>query len=182
MSSRDHWGLGEGLLTGLIGGVVVAAWYFLLDLGKGQPLHTPNVLGQVFVGRDTTPGFRVIPQAVAEYTILHFLIFLALGILLVWLAHLATRNPALRMGVWLGLVIGFLFVLGHLGMLYSLTDQRFPLWSALGGSVLGLGSMAWFLWRRHPGLRGTFDEAALGAEVKPPPHPPGSAPGDPLRR
>jgi uncharacterized membrane protein YgdD (TMEM256/DUF423 family) len=182
MSSREHSNLREGLLTGLIGGLVVAIWYFLVDLGRGQPLHTPNVLGQVFVGRDTTPGFPVVPQAVAEYSILHFAVFLLVGILLVYLAHLSTRNPSLRMGVWLGLVIGFLLFLGHLMMLYSLTDQRFPWLTALGGSVLGMGSMAWFLWRRHPALRGTFDDSALGAEVKPPPHPPGRARGDSLSR
>jgi hypothetical protein len=39
--------------------------------------------------------------------------------------------------------------------------------------VLGIGSMAWYLWRRHPHLRGTFRDAPLGDEIKPPPHPPG---------
>jgi uncharacterized membrane protein YgdD (TMEM256/DUF423 family) len=180
MDNREHSTLGEGLLTGLVGGLVVAIWYFLVDLGRGRPLHTPNVLGQVFVGRDTTPGFHVVPQAVAEYSLLHFAVFLVLGVILVWLAHLATRSPSLRMGMWLGLVIGFLLFIGHLLMLYSLTDQRFPWGTAVGGSVLGMGSMAWFLWRRHPSLRGTFDEAPLGAEVKPPPHPPGPARGDSL--
>jgi uncharacterized membrane protein YgdD (TMEM256/DUF423 family) len=182
MESRQHSILGEGLLTGLIGGLVVAIWYFLVDLGRGQPLHTPNVLGQVFVGRDTTPGVHVMPQAVAEYSLLHFAVFLVLGIVLVWLAHLSTKNPSLRMGVWLGLVIGFLLFIGHLLMLYSLTDQRFPWWTALGGSILGMGSMAWFLWRRHPSLRGTFDDADLGSEVKAPPHPPGPARGDSVSR
>lgn len=182
MESRKHSILGEGLLTGLIGGLVVAIWYFLLDLGRGRPLHTPNVLGQVFVARDTTPGAHIVPQAVAEYSLLHFAVFLALGILLVWLAHLSTRNPSLRMGVWLGLVIGFMLFIGHLLMLYSLTDQRFPWWSALGGSILGMGSMAWFLWRRHPGLRGTFEDTDLGAEVKAPPHPPGPARSDSVSR
>jgi uncharacterized membrane protein YgdD (TMEM256/DUF423 family) len=180
MSSRGHSLFGEGTLTGLIGGAVVAIWYLIADLARGQPLYTPNVLGQVFVGRDTTPGFHVVPQAVAEYTVLHFVVFFLLGILLVWLAHLATRSPSLRMGVWLGLVIGLVFLLGTLFMLYSLTDQRFPWGTALGGSVLGIASMAWFLWRRHPGLRGTFDEAPLGAEVRPPPHPPGRSRGDSL--
>jgi len=181
MSSREHSVLGEGALTGLIGAAIVAVWYLIVDVAKGQPLHTPNVLGQVFVGRDTTPGYHVMPQAVAEYSALHLVVFLALGILLVWLAHLATRNPSLRMGVWLGLVIGFLFFLGHLVMLYTLTDNRFPWLSSLIGSVLGMGSMALVLWRRHPGLRGSFDQAPLGAEVKPPPHPPGRARGDSIR-
>jgi hypothetical protein len=171
MPHREHSTVREGLLTGLIGGLVVAVWYLAVDLGRGQLLHTPNVLGQVFVGGDTMPTVHIVPQAVAQYSLLHFGVFLLLGILLVALAHLATRNPSLRMGVWLGLVIAFLFFLGFLFMLYSATDQRFPWWAALGGSVLGIGSMALFLWRRHPALRGTFDQAPLGDEVKTPLHP-----------
>jgi uncharacterized membrane protein YgdD (TMEM256/DUF423 family) len=171
MAHREHSTLREGLLTGLIGGVVVALWYLAVDLGRGQLLHTPNVLGQVFIGADTTPTTRVIPEAVAQYSLLHFGVFLLLGIVLVALTHMATRTPSLRMGVWLGLVIGFLFFLGLLFALYSATDQRFPWWAALGGSVLGIGSMALLLWRRHPALRGTFEQAPLGDEVSAPAHP-----------
>jgi uncharacterized membrane protein YfcA len=119
----------------------------------------------------------IVPAAVFDYSILHFATFVVLGILLTWLTHLASRNPALRMGVWLGLVIAFCCFLGFLFMLYTATDQRFPWWSSLVGSVLGIGSMAWYLWRRHPRLRGTFQDAPLGDEIKPPPHPP-----DGLRR
>ena len=174
MHHQQHSTLREGLLAGLIGGLVVAVWYTAVDVGRGQLLHTPNVLGQVFVGRDTMPTVHIVPQAVVEYSLLHFGVFLLLGVVLTALTHLAIRNPALRMGVWLGLVISFVFFLGFLFMLYSATDQRFPWWPALGGSLLGIGSMAWYLWRRHPGLRGSFREAPLGAEVKPPPHPPGT--------
>jgi uncharacterized membrane protein YgdD (TMEM256/DUF423 family) len=171
MDRQQHSTIREGLLTGLIGGLVVAVWYLALDLGRGKPFSTPNVLGQVFVARDTSPSVHVIPQAVAKYSLLHFGVFLVLGVALVALAYLATRNPSLRMGVWLGVVIAFLLFLGHLLMLYSLTDQRFPWWPALGGSVLGIGTMALYLWRRHPALRGTFDRAPLGDEVKTPHHP-----------
>ena len=176
MDQKSHSVLGEGLLTGLVGGVIVAVWYLAYDLGRGQVGYTPNLLGQVFVGRDTVPAVHtIVPQAVAEYSVLHFVLFFLLGIGLVALTHLASRNPTLRMGVWLGLVIAFLFVLGHLVMLYALTDQRFPWLPSVVGSILGIGSMAWFLWRRHPGLRGGFQEAPLGSEVRPPPHP-GSGP------
>jgi hypothetical protein len=170
---QQHSVLREGLLTGLLGGLVVMVWYFAVDIGRGQPGYTPNVLGQVFVAGDTMPAVRtIVPRVVAEYTALHFVVFFLMGIVLTWLTHLASRNPALRMGVWLGLVIAFIFFLGFLFMLYTITDQRFPWWPSLVGSVLGLGSMAWFLWRRHPYLRGTFREAPLGSEVRPPPHPP----------
>jgi hypothetical protein len=168
---QQHSVLREGLLTGLLGGLLVLVWYFAVDVGRGQPGYTPNVLGQVFAG-DTTPARTIVPQIVAKYTALHFVVFFLLGIGLTWLTHLASRNPALRMGVWLGLVIAFVFFLGFLFMLYTMTHQHFPWWTSLVGSVLGMGSMAWFLWRRHPYLRGTFREVPLGSEVRPPPHPP----------
>lgn len=176
MQEQRHSTIREGLLTGLIGGVVVAIWFLAVDFGRGEPLNTPNLLGQVFVARDTMPSVqRIVPQAVAEYSLLHFGVFFLLGIVLVSLTHMGTRSPSLRMGVWLGLFIGFAAFLGFLFVLYSVTEQRLPWWPALVGSILGMGSMGWYLWRRHPGLRGTFREAPLGAEVKPPPHPPGAS-------
>jgi uncharacterized membrane protein YgdD (TMEM256/DUF423 family) len=173
MQRREHKTLAEGLLTGVVGAVVAAVWYFITDTAAGRPFATPNVLGQVFVRGDTMPGIHVVPQAVVEYTLLHFVVFGILGISLVWITHLATRNPSLRMGVWLGLVIGLLLFLGHLLMLANLTRQRLPWAAAIGGSILAFGAMGFLLWRRHPRLRGSFDDAPLGAEVKPPPHPPG---------
>jgi hypothetical protein len=176
MAHQDHSTLREGIKTGLMGGLIVAIWYVAYDLGRGELGYTPNVLGQVFVARDTMPAVRTImPHAVAEYAVLHFVVFLLLGLLLAFLTHTAIRNPALRMGIWLGLVIAFVFFLGHLFMLYAVTDQRFPWLTALVGSVLGIGSMGLYLWRRHPGLRKTFREAPLGSEAKPPPHPPGGS-------
>jgi hypothetical protein len=173
MAEQGHSTLREGLVTGLVGGLVVALWYLVVDFANGAPLHTPSVLGQVFVAGDTMPAVQgVVPGAVAQYSVLHFAGFLLIGTALVALAHLATRRPGLRMGVWLGLVVAFLYFLGFMFMLYLATDQRFPWWPALIGSILGVGTMAWFLWRRHPALRGTFEQVPLGDEVKPPPHPP----------
>jgi hypothetical protein len=169
---QHHSTIGEGLLTGLVGGLIVILWYFGYDLGRGQVGHTPNILGQVFVGRDTMPAVRtLVPQAIVQYSVLHFAMFFLLGIGLTWLIHLATRNPALRMAVWLGLVIAFAFFIGFLFMLYTMTDERFPWWPSLIGSLLGVGLMGFYLLRRHPELREI--QAPLGDEVRPPPHPPG---------
>jgi ABC-type Mn2+/Zn2+ transport system permease subunit len=175
MDRQRHSTIREGILTGLVGGVAAAVWHLIVDLSRGEPFHTPSVLGQVLLGGDSTPTRTVIPEAVAGYALLHFALFVLLGIAIVALTHMASRNPTLRMGVWLGLVIAFLLSLGFLLVLYWATHQRFPWVSALGGSILGVGSMGLFLWRRHPGLRGTFDEAPLGAEVKAPPHPRGAS-------
>jgi ABC-type Mn2+/Zn2+ transport system permease subunit len=174
MDHRNHSTIREGILTGLVGGVVAAIWHLIVDLSRGEPFRTPSLLGQVLLGGDSTPTRTVIPEAVAGYALLHFVLFCLLGIAVVALTHMAIRNPALRMGVWLGLVIAFLFSIGFLLALYWATHQRFPWVSALGGSILGVGSMGLFLWKRHPTLRGSFEEAPLGAEVKAPPHPRGT--------
>jgi uncharacterized membrane protein YgdD (TMEM256/DUF423 family) len=175
MQHQHHSNVREGLLTGLLGALVVTAWYFAVDLGRGEALYTPNVLGQVFVQGDTVPAVHTISsRAVAQYELLHFAVFCLFGLGLAALTHLAVRNPAFRMAVWMGLVIGFVFFLGFFYMLHRLTDQAFPWWTSLGASLLGVGSMGVYLWRRHPALRSSLRELPLGAEVKPPPHPPGA--------
>jgi hypothetical protein len=176
MPHQQHSNLREGLLAGLIGGLIVAAWYFAVDLGRGELFYTPSVLGQVFVQGDTVPTTRSIaPEAVVQYAFLHFGWFALFGLGLAALTHLATRNPSFRMGVWLFLVVGFVFWTGVSYMLYWLTDQRFPWMTSLIGGLLGVGSIGFYLWRQHPALRGSMHHLPLGAEVKPPPHPPGGS-------
>jgi hypothetical protein len=174
MHVQQHSTFREGLITGTLGAVVVALWYLIVDSIGGQPLHTPNALGKVFFRGDLAPGVRqIVPGVVVGYTVLHFLTFALVGIGLTGLVHLATRNIALRMGVWIGLVVAFGWLVGHVYMLEVATGERLSLWAVVGGSLVGVITMAWYLWRRHPGLGRSFHDAPLGAEVPPPPHPPG---------
>ncbi len=175
MEAREHSTVREGLVAGLLGATIVAAWYFVFDAAAGKPFHTPNVLGKVFFRGDLTPGVReVVPGIVAGYTVLHVIMFALVGILLAFLVHLATRNLALRMGLWMGLVVAFCFFTGLTYMLATATGERFPLWSVVGGSLLAVATMGWYLWRRHPRLA---SDAQLGDEVKSTPHAPGAPRG-----
>ena len=163
----------EGVLTGAIGAVIVAIWYLIMDTAGGQPLHTPNVLGKMFLRGELAPSAaRIVPEAVIGYTAVHFVVFALTGMGLALLVHLAVRNSSLRMGVWIGLVIAFGVFAGLTYMLATASGERFSPWSVISGSVLGVLGMAGFLWRRHPRLGRSFDEAPLGSEVPPPPHPP----------
>ena len=174
MSHEHHSNIREGLVAGLLGAVLVALWYTAVDLGRGEMFYTANVLGQVFAQADSTPSVsRITSPAVAQYSLLHFGWFIVFGMALAALTHLATRNPSFRMGVWLALVIGFMFWLGLTYTLYRATDQRFPWWTTFIGTLIGIGSMAFYLWRGHPALRGSVSRLPLGAEVESPPHPPG---------
>lgn len=172
MNAERHATVGEGVAAGAIAAVIVATWYFIVDTGGGQPLHTPNVLGKIFLRGDLAPGGRIVPQAVIGYTIIHFVFFALVGVGLTLLVHLAMRNTSLRMGVWLGFVIAFGLFAGQTYMLATASGERFSPWSVISGSVLGVLGMAGYLWRRHPGLRRSFQEEPLGSEVPPPPHPP----------
>jgi hypothetical protein len=174
MHVRDHSTVREGTLTGAIGALIVAAWYFIVDTAGGQPLHTPNVLGRILFRGNIGPEVRqIMPNVVLGYTVIHFIIFLLMGMGLTLLVHMASRNIALRMGVWIGLVVAFGLFAGLTYMMGTATGDRLSSWSVLSGSLLGVLGMGAYLWRRHPRLVRSFRRAPLGDEVKPPPHPSG---------
>lgn len=174
MHAQEHSIVREGLAVGLIGAIVVAAWYFVFDAVAGRPFHTANALGRIFFQGDVNPGMRAIdPGAVAGYMVFHVAIFALAAMGLAWLAHLASRNLAMRMGVWIGLVVAFCLLTGLIYMLAVATGERLPLWRVIGGSLLGILSMGWLLWRRHPRLSSSFQEVPLGDEVRTPGHAPG---------
>jgi hypothetical protein len=178
MQGQEHSVVREGGLTGILGAAVAAVWLFAFDVAAGRHFHTPNALGRVFFAGDVNPGGREIStEAVLGFTLIHLVTFVAGGIGLTGIVHLVSRNPSFRMGLWIGLVVMFVYFAGLAFMLATSTGNRVPFWSVAGGNLLALGVMAWYLWRRHPRLA---TRAPLGAEVKTTPHAPG-APGSPSR-
>jgi hypothetical protein len=175
MQVREHSTVREGVVTGVIGALIVAIWYFVFDAASGRPLYTPSVLGKFLFHGSLRPGIQpILPSVLLGYTLVHFVLFALVGMGLTLLVHQSSRNPTLRMGVWLGLVVAFCFFAGMTFMLTTASGNRLPLWSVIGGSLVGVLAMAGFLWSRHPRLRRSFDESALGAEGRAPPHPPGA--------
>jgi hypothetical protein len=173
MGAQEHSTVREGLVAGLLGATIVAAWYFVFDAAAGRPFRTPNVLGKVFFRGDFGPGARdVIPGIVAGYTVLHLLMFALAGIALTFLVHLASRNLGLRMGLWIGLVVAFCLFTGLIYMLTTATGERVPLGIVVGGSLAAVAAMGRYLWRRHPRLA---TDAQLGDESTP--HAPGAPRG-----
>jgi hypothetical protein len=174
MPAQEHSTIGEGTGTGLIGAAVIALWYVIWDLAAGRALYTFDALGRIFIDAEIPPtGGPADLGAVLGFLLVLVVLSVLVGWGLTLLTHLAARNPALRMGVWLGLVIAFCCLLGLTHMLNLWTGGRLPLWEIIGGATLGVVTMAWVLWRRHPPLARSFEEAPLGDEVRTPGHPPG---------
>ena len=142
----------DGLFTGMIGALIVALWFFVLDLAQGRPFYTPALLGTVLLhgGAAAASGPIVAPLEIAAYTAFHFLSFLVVGYVLSWLMTLFERFPIVFfviLVVFVSLQFGFFAInvalgaelLGHLSA-----------WSVVVANVLAAAGMAFYQWRRHP--------------------------------
>ncbi len=151
----------HGALGGLAAGLVVAVWFFVLDLLSGQPLQTPMTLASGLLDRTVDVAT---PTLILGYSILHFGVFLVIGIAAaLGLAALNTA-PGLRHGIIFGVIVftavhyGALLVTG-VEMMTLLPEVHVVLANFVGGVVmmavlhytehaespLGLGAL-----REHP--------------------------------
>jgi len=157
--TRRHGLIREGITTGLLGAAAVALWFLVVDLVRGQPLHTPALLGAVVSGVADPMAAADAPGRaglVALYTVLHVLAFSVVGVIAVFVVHRAERAPAL---------------IGLLLMLFAAIEVAFTGFVAIL-EVRALGDIAWYqvavgnliaavtmggyLWRSHPQVRVGF--------------------------
>lgn len=170
MTLTHHSLLREGAFTGLIGGLVLAVWIFLFGVPAGHPLQAATTVGSLLFRRDLGAGLGgVDPGLTLAGVAFYIVFFLLIGIGLTQLAHLASRDRSLRMGVWLGLVVSFGLYLSVTLVVASGAGQPFSPWKMVVGSLLSTTAMAVYLLRVHPHLT---SGQPLGAEGRAPPHPP----------
>ena len=90
----------HGAVAGAVAGTVVILWFFALGVVEGAPLATPTLLATVLLHRDAmTPTFGVI----AGYTLLHYGVFVLLGVATSGVLKILGLKPALRHGAVFGL-------------------------------------------------------------------------------
>ena len=142
----------DGILAGMLGAVVVAVVYLLLDvLVRGEPFFTPSLLGTAFfAGEDDVRAVHVSGAMVFAYTGLHGVLFLIAGEALAWLFFQIESNPQI------GLVLTLLFLLFET-ILFSFVAGVFPnavgalgAWTILLANLASVGAMFAYLLRRHP--------------------------------
>jgi hypothetical protein len=132
----------EGVQLGLIVATTIWLWIALVDVIVGQPFHTFGVLG-----------------GIVSFTVLHYLLNLAYGVVVLSAIHRAVREPSLVLALAFGFFIiefGFVMLtvlLSHLG-LGALAWVRI-----LGGNLIGAVIGFVVLSRRHP-LRRELRKAA----------------------
>jgi hypothetical protein len=154
----------EGAITGVIGAVVVATWFFILDVVAGHPLATPSVLGEVVVFGTATPSFTVINSwAVVAYTIIHLMVFTVIGMTLTSLFHASMVSPLARPALLMSFIVFEFFFFGVTLLLEARTGPLFPGWSVLVANFLSAAAMGGWLWRHHPSIKRSIEKLPLGA-------------------
>lgn len=152
----------EGVVVGLVGAVIVAIWFLIVDSVRGDPFFTPGALGSAVLLRVTdASGIQVTAVTVLGYTIIHVLAFVVVGLAAAALAVQAEKVPALVLAGILILATAEAFFMGLMAVLAEWLLGTLG-WASIGiGNLLAAGGMALYLWRAHPDLRTAFRLATL---------------------
>jgi hypothetical protein len=141
----------EGVIAGIIGALIVAAWFMIADLVNGQPFHTPALLGAIIFNGLSQPGPVTASLAlVLAYSALHFFAFIMFGIAASITMAASEYEPLVALGV---LVLFLWFELCFVGFV-TLLDQRaveeIGWWNIIGGNVLALAAIITYYEVGHP--------------------------------
>ncbi len=130
--ARSHAALREGARLGLTAATGIWVWIVIVDALAGQPFRTFTALG-----------------GIVPFTILHYLLNVAYGVVIVFAIRRAEREPSLVIAV----AFGFLIVEFGFAMLTVLLSQislgRLAWVRILGGSVIGAVIALLMLSRKH---------------------------------
>jgi hypothetical protein len=152
----------EGVVTGLLGATVVAGWFLIFDLARGQPLFTPAALGStLFLGAANVDEVVTSGVTVLGYTVLHFGAFIVTGFLAAAIAVAADEQPPLVLAAVLFFAVFEAFFMGTLAMVAEFLLGALAWWTIAVGNLLAAVSMGWYLWMHHPRLRAALKEDPL---------------------
>lgn len=107
----------HGAVAGILAATALAIWFLVIDRVSGVPMHTPAFLAGALLGMQNA---QPATGTIVAYTIFHYAVFIALGILFAWLIG---NVPTFR-GVLFGAIVGFLLfdLLFYAGLVISGTN------------------------------------------------------------
>ena len=154
----QHQLVREGLIAGLIGAVVVALWFAVVDVTTREFWFTPAALGSaLFQGARGVGEVEISAMTVAGYTFLHIASFMLIGMIAAALATHAERNGVIILAAVLLFVTFETLFLGLAAIAASWLLAALNGWTILGANLVAAVAMGWYLWRAHPGLKGALN-------------------------
>src|SRR5438552_17726036 len=145
MDSRSSYQR-DGIIAGLIAAAIVAVWFLIYDAARGYPFRTPALLGAAAIQGVRDPGtVAVSPSLVAQYTVLHGVVFAMVGILIAFLIVSAQSQPSRLLVVFIALLcfeVAFLAVLTWWAHPVVTTVRWWAI--LIGNALAAVGMLAYF--------------------------------------
>jgi hypothetical protein len=146
----------RGLVAGLIGAAVVAAWFFILDLIAGHPFRTPAALGSALLfGKSAV---EMSARVILAYTAFHLVSFIVAGLLFVWITERVERRPSFLLLAILFFILAEALALANLVTYAQWGLGGLGIWSVTVANVISIAVMGWYIWSTHPTLRRITDQ------------------------
>lgn len=149
--------VGQGVIAGVVGASVLALWFLVLDWLRGEPLMTPSVLGTLVL-RGELPPERIDLFAVAGYTVIHYGLFVLLGLAGAWAAGRIEERPRVILAVLILFAALQAFALAFTTVLAETLEGAIRWWAAVLGNLFAVAAMVGYLWSRHRRVRRTADD------------------------
>jgi hypothetical protein len=162
VTQRVDWGgalregmvLREGLVAGILSGFLVATWFLLVDTIQGRPFFTPSALGSVlFLGATDLTEVQISLWITAAYTPVHYAVFVVVGTVAAAIVRQAESHPPVIVGGILLFVAFEAFFLGAIAIVAEFLLGPLAWWNIALGNLVGVATIAGYLWRKHPRLR-----------------------------
>ncbi len=138
--------LREGVVAGLIGAAVVAAWFLVLDAVHGDLLRTPRFLGTAMLRQDDPVG------AILAYTIVHGLVFVLFGIAGAFLLSGSEVRPTFLFAFFMLYIAFEFFFFAVVLVLARWVLDDLPGWAVVVGNLGAGAAMLSYYFRKHRAL------------------------------
>lgn len=147
----------QGVLAGVFGASILAAWFLYLDTLRNEPLHTPVLLAtSLLSGEGAEPPKALIARVwlTVLFTVVHGLVFVAVGVLVAYLLeHFALfRTRALLILLIFGILCLGFFVVG--ASIATIGPEGIAVRDALIGNAVAAVAMGAYLARFLPSGEG----------------------------
>src|SRR3984893_17755046 len=141
----------DGVIAGLIGGSVIALWFWISDAVNGQPFQSPALLAAALLhgSREPVAMDSAAWTLVAQYSVVHFLVFALIGAIGALMLDAATRNAELFAPVLIFTAAFEVFFIALLILMGPAAAGAMPWWKVLIGNLMAPSAMlGFFLWRQ----------------------------------
>ena len=144
----------DGAIAGIVGAVVVALWFLLFDLARGRALETPALLAAAILHGVRDPHLlrHGLLRLSAEYSIIHFGAFIAVGVIGALLLQAAESEPPFLISVLIFFGAFEVFFIAVVLLLGPAVMAALTWWGIIVGNLLATGAMLAYFFVQHPML------------------------------